>query len=128
MTNAANIVRKEGSRREKKKKAARRRVQKVKGFNQMGPVVQDGFLFAQKGDTVYLNRSFRGDEEVCCCTVMSLYENGDVSLYDETRDQWFMFNLKDKINLRSPEIPERTVEQHLDECKMQGEEQLQTPS
>lgn len=73
-----------------------------KKFEELSDAVSDGKALFVKGDILVMRRDHRPDKQVGICSVLSMFDDGDVILYDESHGQRFIFNLSD---LNDPNPP-----------------------
>ena len=89
------VKRKSGFDREEKKERAREVVRKVSrrtNLDDMDPVVRAGDLMISKGSEVFFERTKGSKPFVCVGVVVSIYGNGGVDVWDETNNEFFLFN------------------------------------
>lgn len=92
---AIMVKRKSEFDREDKKERARdvvRKVSKRIRFDDLAPIVEDGALLISKGSEVFFERIKESKPSTCVGVVVSLYGNGGVDVWDETNNEFFLFN------------------------------------
>lgn len=81
--------------RDEKKERARdvvRKVSKRVNLDDLSPIVEDGALLISKGSEVFFERTKESRSSVCVGVVVSIYGNGGVDVWDETHNEFFLFN------------------------------------
>jgi hypothetical protein len=85
---------------EKSEKQKEERKKKIKiNLNDLQDAVVDGQLKAKIGDTVFFERSLNGTKRIHMGFIKAADENGLVHVWDDTREQWFIFSLKEELPL-----------------------------
>lgn len=91
------VKRKSSFDREEKKERAReivRKVSKNTSLSDMRPIVENGALVISKGSEVFFERTKESRKTTCVGTVVTIYDDGSVHVWDETNNEFFLFNWK----------------------------------
>lgn len=70
-----------------------RKPPKVKDFYALEDVIVDGIFNAKVEDRVLLKRDHRADKAYSLCIVNRISDDGVVELWDETMQQYFLFDI-----------------------------------
>jgi hypothetical protein len=81
-----------------KQKEVRKKKLKI-NLSDLQDAIVDGHLRAKIGDKVFFERSLNGTKRVHEGFIKSADENGLVHVWDDTREQWFIFSLKEELPL-----------------------------
>ena len=70
------------------------KVSKKIKIEDMDDAIVDGKILFKKGDILMLRRDHDPNKSnvVSSCSVMNVNDDGSISLYDNTLQQWFLFN------------------------------------
>lgn len=76
-----------------------RKAPKVK-FEELEPAIIEGKLQCETGTSMILRKDHLNDKTLYLCRLMTVHENGDVILRNETTGQDVVFNLKNPMSLK----------------------------
>jgi hypothetical protein len=63
-------------------------------FDALDNTFENGSFLPQKGDEVFFERLKESKPTICVGTVVTLYEDGTVHIWDDTYQEFFCFNAK----------------------------------